>query len=503
MANPITWRNVAAPNFSGVNQGLTNASNMLDRAFSGVQQGIDTFQDQRENTYNVQGDENTQALMQRLAGIDNYDALQSQQGQFTDTGLIGQNIDSAKIFAQFQDQNNQLKTKKQNSITDEANTMFANGDLQGAHSLLNTNAGFLDNEGALLKQYKQDTSANVAQEVSGLLAAGDTVGANNLIKRSRGYVNNIDALTGDILTKQKDVDYKNAYAQGFTSIPDIEKIGEYVNQQTHLDEETRARLQLDLRQGVTQRNQLTQEQELAIASQAEMYANDTAKVTDAFAKNAKRLQENNAVTDAQVERYSTGGMSVNDAVGAIAAQGGEDGFFNGLLYDDGVHEITDIAGSLVQDVTNALVGTPQIRGHVSDKQKNRSQRKGAEYVPFSGVFDSATKSEREALSVFLGDARNQNLIGQALNDAYTNTPKTNSSTKSVRRTAFEKSFFAELKTAMKMGQYKREIAEQNAIEKLLVHTRNAERINTAQTSRDTARQENAISAGVSATAFNQ
>lgn len=157
MANPITWRNVAAPNFGTANLQYNQGGNMitdgLDR-LAGVVQGIGQS---RQNEAAQMKDYQTQQFMNRIMGQNSLDGFNNfnQQIQNDLAPLGAGQVDTQKVLQALGQRKNTLQdnwttdTAFNNAQATEAerpyiqafNDLLGRRDFAGAQSYLDANKG--------------------------------------------------------------------------------------------------------------------------------------------------------------------------------------------------------------------------------------------------------------------------------------------------------------------------------------------------------------------------
>jgi len=128
MANPITWRNVSAPDFTGASRMLDRAGESFTSAFDALQNTKDTFEEGRT-------DRNTQAFMdelaqyrspEELAAAQEAGTIQALRQQYGANGLIDRERTGADAIT---DRIGKLQqVKQQNQQYQDFNTRLGNRD---------------------------------------------------------------------------------------------------------------------------------------------------------------------------------------------------------------------------------------------------------------------------------------------------------------------------------------------------------------------------------------
>ena len=128
MANPITWRNVSAPDFTGASRMLDRAGESFTGAFDALQNTKDTFEEGRT-------DRNTQAFMdelaqyrspEELAAAQEAGTIQALRQQYGANGLIDRERTGADAIT---DRIGKLQqVKQQNQQYQDFNTRLGNRD---------------------------------------------------------------------------------------------------------------------------------------------------------------------------------------------------------------------------------------------------------------------------------------------------------------------------------------------------------------------------------------
>ncbi|AYA64334.1 hypothetical protein [Alteromonas sp. RKMC-009] len=202
MANPITWRNVAAPNFGTANLQYNQGGNMitdgLDR-LAGVVQGIGQS---RQNEAAQMKDYQTQQFMNRIMGQNSLDGFNNfnQQIQNDLAPLGAGQVDTQKVLQALGQRKNTLQdnwttdTAFNNAQATEAerpyiqafNDLLGRRDFAGAQSYLDANKGNIRDTGSLLQTLNtQQRSYNEQQKQDNLDWQRDNVGdlTRNILKQ--------------------------------------------------------------------------------------------------------------------------------------------------------------------------------------------------------------------------------------------------------------------------------------------------------------------------------
>jgi len=123
MSNPITWRNVNAPNFGASNTLAMNATQQLGNAF-------DSMGDRLIGQGEYNEEKNTDAFAAKLGQYSNYDDLQGAKANLF-AGVEGTNIDNSAILDSFNKYSGQLgdqeqfQTQRKDTADTEAGNAFA------------------------------------------------------------------------------------------------------------------------------------------------------------------------------------------------------------------------------------------------------------------------------------------------------------------------------------------------------------------------------------------
>lgn len=178
MANTLTWRNVDAPDFRGTMQGNQIAAQALDRAFSGLSDGLGKFQDWREEQAanavlsrsldftDAQKLREAQASGALFDGIDRslvgtkaINALDTRAGRLLSDAVAQQGLETSRQLDPLRIEGAQLNNDR--SRQDMAFNEVANPLRLDAMRLDNTGKG-LSNEGASIRNRSAQLDYDIA-----------------------------------------------------------------------------------------------------------------------------------------------------------------------------------------------------------------------------------------------------------------------------------------------------------------------------------------------------
>lgn len=152
MANPITWRNINAPSFAGVQQGLTAGSQSVSNGLKTLENAARGIGNERQRVADETKGFNTQTLMNQISGLDNlegYDTLNDDvRASLAEQGA---GVDSAKVLAALGQRDNTLRqdatdtfnynetlrTRDEALLKEQVNSLRQQKKFDEAESLLN------------------------------------------------------------------------------------------------------------------------------------------------------------------------------------------------------------------------------------------------------------------------------------------------------------------------------------------------------------------------------
>ncbi|MGH1461215.1 MAG: hypothetical protein ACRBB6_04185 [Neptuniibacter sp.] len=97
MANPITWRNISTPNFSGANRLLSSAADRLSGSLQDIGESLSDTDNQKQE-WEQDRQRNTNNILARIAGTNTIEGHNSLQSEITPDALQGQNVDALQIL---------------------------------------------------------------------------------------------------------------------------------------------------------------------------------------------------------------------------------------------------------------------------------------------------------------------------------------------------------------------------------------------------------------------
>jgi len=116
MANVITWRNINAPSFAGVQQGMASAREGISDGIAGLQGALQTVRTNNDNSFDEARDMKTQSLMDQIQGLGNLDGygdLSTDVRSQLD-GMGSGQVDKSKILASLGQRDDTLRTDATN-----------------------------------------------------------------------------------------------------------------------------------------------------------------------------------------------------------------------------------------------------------------------------------------------------------------------------------------------------------------------------------------------------
>jgi hypothetical protein len=172
MANPITWRNINAPNFGASNQLGIAAGEQVNQGLTNLTSTFQNYTQTKANERNAVNDNSRDALLNRVKGFDNlagYDGFKDQLMQEAQ-GLKREGDRSAVIGA-LNSRDNQLQqdvltddafnkselAKFENPIIQQAEEFYANKEFSKGDNLLMDNN--ISTRGKMMQQGNQQKDA--------------------------------------------------------------------------------------------------------------------------------------------------------------------------------------------------------------------------------------------------------------------------------------------------------------------------------------------------------
>ena len=157
---PITWKNIAGPNFESGNALMKAGAESMTGGLDSLAKAAQTYGTQQQDERIAVRDNNTQQFLDQIDQMKNMDNYNNQASQFSQRALSGQNVDASKIMGAYGQQKTDIRnliksdnafdtSQQANSerlisinekpIVTEYNTMVANGDHAGAQTFYETN----------------------------------------------------------------------------------------------------------------------------------------------------------------------------------------------------------------------------------------------------------------------------------------------------------------------------------------------------------------------------
>lgn len=157
---PITWKNIAGPNFESGNDLMQSGVESMTGGLDALAKAAQTYGTQQQDERIAIRDDNTQQFLDQIDQMKNMDNYKNQAGQFSQSALSGQNVDASKIMGAYGQQKTDIRnliksdnafdtSEQANSerliginekpILTEYNTMVANGDHESAQVFYETN----------------------------------------------------------------------------------------------------------------------------------------------------------------------------------------------------------------------------------------------------------------------------------------------------------------------------------------------------------------------------
>lgn len=114
MNNPITWRNINAPNFAGVQQGLASGGQSITNGLNTLANAAQSVADNENQAFNDQRDFNTQQLLNQIAGTTDTTGVSAARGDITgQLENLGGGVDANRVLASLDTRGNTLRANEE------------------------------------------------------------------------------------------------------------------------------------------------------------------------------------------------------------------------------------------------------------------------------------------------------------------------------------------------------------------------------------------------------
>jgi hypothetical protein len=177
----ITWRNVAAPDFTGASRMMETGADRLSQAFGNVQNMLDTHRQTQIQNWEATKQSNTQAALAKILGVGDMDSYNALRETINPTALQQENgsqIDLVKVMEAMNSRDDAIRQDTRDNwafkidsdnnadrdIVNQIKALEASGDRVGA-AKLREQAQFKSSDSAVtLNEYGFDRSKEYSAE---------------------------------------------------------------------------------------------------------------------------------------------------------------------------------------------------------------------------------------------------------------------------------------------------------------------------------------------------
>ena len=150
---PITWKNINAPDFSSGNALMKAGGESITGGLNSLAKAAKTYGDQQEDQRVDVRNANTQNLVDQINQMKNMDNYNNQADQFSQSALMGQNVDASKIMSAYAgreqgiqaedtarfNHSEMLLGRAEKPILDQYNALVADNNHAGAQTYYEAN----------------------------------------------------------------------------------------------------------------------------------------------------------------------------------------------------------------------------------------------------------------------------------------------------------------------------------------------------------------------------
>lgn len=157
---PITWKNINAPDFSSGNALMKAGGESITGGLDSLSKAAQAYGTQQKDERVAVRDDNTQQFLDQIDKMKNMDNYNNQAGQFSQSALMGQNVDASKVLSAYDQQkqdirgliksdndfsanqyaeSNRLLGIKEKPFINEINALVASGETEKAKQILDAN----------------------------------------------------------------------------------------------------------------------------------------------------------------------------------------------------------------------------------------------------------------------------------------------------------------------------------------------------------------------------